>query len=210
MKKLLLILAIILLGVVVYFQYQQYKRFNPPSNYTYEISPDIDVNYFDPIVLQKYYDNAYELSAYGRKMWVNEGIDVLYPNEDEQSIRAANYYNQKLSTQRKLQDLLTHSTSLKKKGFDNKQIKHIIENGLSPASYELLSNQQYVGLALGDESQEVWDIQKMFIALGYEIPKDGKFGVETETAIKDYQIKNDMYASGRINKQTLKLLLKVK
>lgn len=210
MKRLLLILAIILCGIVGYFQYQDYRRFNPPSDYSFSISSEIDVNYFDPLILQQYYENAYELASYGREKWANEGIDVRYPTEEEPSQRAADYYNKKLSITRKLQDLLTYSADLKKKGFNNRQIKDIMENGLSPDTYKILHNTQFIGLKRGDQSHEVWEIQKMFIDLGYEIPKDGKFGPETETAVKDYQIKNDLYESGAINENTLKKLLKVK
>lgn len=209
MKRLLLILVIVICAVVIYSQYQNYKRFNPPSEYTFTISSEIDVNYYDPLILQQYYDNAYELASYGRDKWANESIDVKYPREDEKSQKAAAYYNQKLSLTHRFQDLLIHSATLKKRGFDNKQIKEIMESGLSPETYIMLSNTQFVGLKRGDQSHEVWEIQKMFINLGYEIPKDGKFGIETETAVKDYQIKNDLYGSGVINEITLRKLLKV-
>lgn len=210
MKRLLLIALIIFLGVFIYFQYQNYKRFNPPSEYTFAIHEGVDANYFDPAVLQQYYDNAYELASFGRDKWANEGIDVKYPEEDEDSRKAAAFYNKKLSITNRIQDLLIYSAELKSQGFNNNQIKEIIESGLSPKNYLLLSNTNYIGLKRGDESQEVWEIQKMFINLGYTIPRDGKFGIETETAIKDYQLKNDLYGSGIINEQTLKKLLKVK
>jgi len=210
MKRLLLILAIILCGIVGYFQYQDYQRFNPPSDYSFAISDEIDVNYFDPLILQQYYDNAYELDAYGREKWANEDIDVRYPTEGEASQRAADYYNKKLSITHKLQDLLIYSANLKKKGFNNRQIKDIMESGLSPDTYAILQNTQYIGLKRGDQSHQVWEIQKMFIDLGYEIPKDGKFGPETEAAVKDYQTKNDLFESGVINENTLRKLLKVK
>ncbi|MEL7002305.1 MAG: peptidoglycan-binding domain-containing protein [Bacteroidota bacterium] len=210
MKRLLLVLAIILCGIVGYFQYQDYKRFNPPSDYLYPVSNEIDINYFDQLVVQQYYDNAYELAAYGREKWANEGIDVRYPTNDETSQRASDYYNKKLSITNKLQDLLVYSADLKKKGFNNQQIKEIIESGLSPTTYIILQNTQFIGLKKGDQSNEVWEIQKMFIDLGYEIPKDGKFGPETEAAVIDYQNKNNLFESGAINEITLRTLLKVK
>lgn len=209
MKRLLLVVIIILLGVIAYFQYENYKRFTPPSSYSLAISSDIDVNYYDPVILQQYYDNVYALNAFGRERWANEGIDVRYPETDNKSQEAANYYNSTLSITNRLKDLLVYSEKLKKDGFNNDQIKQIIEKGISPENLGILYNDSFIGLAYGDESDEVWEIQKMFIGLGYDIPLDGKFGLETENAVKDYQTKNELYASGEINFRTLKKLLKV-
>ena len=208
MKRLLLIIAVIILAIIAYFEYQAYTRFNPPNDYSYVINDSIDTNYFNPLLLQQYYENVYELSAFARAKWANEGIDVLFPEENNTSKAAAKHYNNLLAMTAKLEDKLIFSASLKKQGYDNTDIQQIIEKGLSLKTFDLMQKSNLIGLRIGDESQSVWDMQKIFIQMGYDIPKDGKFGIETESALKDFQTKNDLYASGVLDNTTLRILLK--
>lgn len=208
MKKLAIIIITFSLVVIAYFQYKSYQRFNPPSPYHYEASDSIDLNYFDPSVQSQYYDQIYALGSFARMQWSAHGVDVLYPEDDPESQKAASHFARKLSIVKKLEDKLIYSRQLKEQGFDNLAIKYITEQGIAPKNYYYLSNEQFIGLEMGDVSQEVWDIQKILINNGYDIPQDGTFGIETETALKDFQKKQGLFPSGATDKQTIKTLIK--
>ena len=74
MKRLALILITISLIVIAYFQYRNYRRYNPPSPYDYPVDSSIDINYFDPQLVAQYYEYAYDLGSFARMKWAGEGI----------------------------------------------------------------------------------------------------------------------------------------
>jgi peptidoglycan hydrolase-like protein with peptidoglycan-binding domain len=51
-------------------------------------------------------------------------------------------------------------------------------------------------------------VQNQLIKKGYKIPLDGKYRDVTEEAIMQFQIKNKIFASGKVDERTLRLLLK--
>ena len=60
----------------------------------------------------------------------------------------------------------------------------------------------------GDEGQEVIDIQKRLVELQYKVSKvDGKFGPETETAVKQFQTDKSLEVDGIIGNDTYKALM---
>ena len=48
----------------------------------------------------------------------------------------------------------------------------------------------------------------MLISKGYEMSLDGLFKEKTFQAIKEFQLKNDLFPSGKVNKNTLLKLVK--
>lgn len=60
----------------------------------------------------------------------------------------------------------------------------------------------------GDEGQEVVDIQKRLVELRYKVSKvDGKFGPETEAAIKQFQTDKKLAVDGIVGNDTYKSLM---
>lgn len=60
-------------------------------------------------------------------------------------------------------------------------------------------------LRRGDKGEEVKELQKELISLGYPLPKygaDGDFGKETETAVKAFQTDNGLKADGVVGEKT--------
>jgi hypothetical protein len=55
-------------------------------------------------------------------------------------------------------------------------------------------------------SDEVIDIQRMLVSLGYVITADGYFGELTDKAIKDFQTQNSLTVDGIVGEETLALL----
>ena len=206
MKRLALLILIITLPILTYFQYQKYRRFHPPTEYDYTLSDSIDTNYYNPATLQQYYRSAYEIGQFARQQWHNHGVDVRYPDDDSEAQRAAQYYQQLLSTTAQLEDQLATSYQLKQAGFDNLAIAQIEQEGLSPTSYRLAEEQDLLELAKGDKGHRVWALQKLLVQHGYDIPVDGIFSKETEGAVKDLQQKTDNYPSGSVDEPLLRVL----
>lgn len=66
-------------------------------------------------------------------------------------------------------------------------------------------------LRRGDKGEDVKELQKELISLGYPLPKygaDGDFGKETETAVKAFQTDNGLKADGVVGEKTYAALEK--
>ena len=63
----------------------------------------------------------------------------------------------------------------------------------------------------GDEGEQVKTLQRLLLALGYDLGKsgvDGDFGTKTDTAVKAFQKKNKLDVDGIVGKDTWNKLLK--
>ncbi len=209
MKRLALLILSITLPILTYFQYQKYRRFNPPVNYEYPLSDSIDTNYHDPVTLQQYYQNVYEIGSFARSQWHHQGTDVRFPEDDDpEAKQASQYYQQLLSTTAQLEDQLIASQRLKDAGFDNQAIARIEQEGWSPQNYRLAQQQSLIGLKKGSKGSDVWNLQKLLVNKGYDIPVDGIFNEVTENAVKDLQQQNGNYPSGIVDEGLLRAMMK--
>lgn len=204
MRKYLSLLIVILLAVLIFFQYKKYRRFRPPEDYAFNISEEIDPHYFDPEVVQTYYRSAQEIGSYARGMWFSEGIDVKYPDYDDvESQEAVRHYNRLIGHTQYLEELLKTSGELKGLGFNNAEIRRIVEEGLSPAQVkEEKAFEGFGKLQKNDEGKKVWELQNALVAKGYEMPVDGDFQDETVKGLKAYQEKEGLYPSGMLDFDT--------
>ncbi len=210
MKRLALLVIIITLPIITYYQYQKFRRFNPPSAYDYVASDSIDVYYHSPEALQHYYENVFEIGAFARRLWHNEGIDVRYPDQsNSEAMQASQYYQQLLKTTAYLEDRLIHSQQLKQVGFGNSEIKTMEDNDWSPEQFQLMRQQRLLDLKRGDEGAAVWRLQALLLDHGHDIPVDGIFNNITEQALKDFQQNEGLYPSGQVDESSLRKLLKM-
>lgn len=208
MKRLALLIIIIALPLLVFFQYKKYQRFHPPSEYDYPVSDSIDLQYHDPEILLSYYENVYKIGSFAREVWASKGIDVRYPDaSDPEAQSALQYYQQLLQTTEYLNGKLRYSWQLKNQGFDNHAVKIIEEKGISPQNFRLLYQMNLMNLKIKDKGSAVWELQKLLTAKGYEIPVDGIFSIETDQALKDFQRKSDTYPSGITDETTIRALI---
>ncbi|MEQ9440382.1 MAG: peptidoglycan-binding domain-containing protein [Cyclobacteriaceae bacterium] len=208
MKRLALLVIIITLPVIAYYQYRKFRRFHPPSAYDYVVRDSIDVHYHDPEALQHYYKNVYEIGAFARQVWHNRDIDVRYPDQDDiEAIQAADYYQQLLQTTAYLEGILVRSRELKEAGYTNQDIKVMETEGLSPQMFRLLHQQQLLGLSRGDKGAGVWELQALLRKQGHDIPHDGIFNKITEDALKEFQESTESYPTGQVDENSLRNLL---
>ncbi|MEO9483586.1 MAG: peptidoglycan-binding protein [Ekhidna sp.] len=207
MKKLLLIILIITLPLIAFFQYKNYRRFHPPVNYEFSISNEIDPQYHDQGLLDEYYTKAIEIGSFARIQWRTNGFDVRFPNENiEAEVNASRYYNQLVARVNNLQNKLIASSELKNEGLSNGEIR-LIESGYAKNEIPLLNNKdEIIQVSFGDQSRFVWKVQKQLIAKGYNHALDGLFGIDTQNAITTFQQDNQLYPSGSLDEETFEYL----
>ncbi|WP_020527164.1 peptidoglycan-binding domain-containing protein [Flexithrix dorotheae] len=210
MKKLAIILLIIALPIIIFFQYKQYERFHPPVNYTYPVNDSIDINYHDQLLVSKYYEQAFKVGAIARESWFNEDIDVRFPDlENIDARERAALYNQIIASVKHIEKILIQSKMLKAQGFNNEEIKTIEKEGISPKKfrYKKYLLDKMIGAKKGDKNSGVWEVQKLLNTKGYKIPTDGIFDIRTDSAIRDFQTKNNLYPSGIAEEDVLDVLI---
>lgn len=209
--KYLIIVVVLLFIAWATIKYFDYKRFDPPTSYHYQINETIDINYHDQLKVQQYIENVYRMSSFANEQWYNYEIDVRFPDlENPQSILANKVYQTTMSNTVYLEKVLKQSAELKTKGLDNTAIKIIEETGQTVEAYKLSKLYPKVELKDGDDGQDVLAIQKILNAVGYEIPETGLYSTITKEAVIDYQTKNNIFPTGIVGQQTLHLLLNLK
>ncbi len=209
MKRLLAILIVIAILVYAYFNYIEDRRFNPPSDYDYPVSEQIDKNYFDSTLVRDYYETVLEIGNFARSSWAYDGVDVKLPDygKTEDKLKAA-YYKSLWASAKLLEGKLEKSKKLKDQGYDDDEVRTIIEKELTPNDLKLRANAYLLGLVRGSSGAAVWELQKMLNTLGDSIPEDGIFNLITTNRLKEFQTQNNLYPSGEVDEKTLKALLK--
>lgn len=209
MKRIVIFLIIIFLGLITFFQYKNYRKFAYPNNYDYAINmQEIDVNYHEPALVKEYFETATYLGNFAREQWSNYGIDVLAPDTKvPQAKNAAQTYQAMLARVRFLEAKLTFSKKLKQQGFDNEAIAYIEKNGISEKNYLVHKLTAGKFFQKGDKGKVIWEVQKLISQKFEPIRIDGIFNEETEQAVKKIQQQKQIYPSGIIDEEFIKLLL---
>lgn len=222
MKQIIIFLLVLILLIIGYSQYKQYKRFTPPE-YEYQVNDGIDLQYHDRSFLLSYYQAVENLNGYVISQWSNEGVDVRNPEDDDEETKAATAeYARKLGMVKFYEDQLVKASELKKEGFDNTDIRMLEAKGISAKAY---SEQQAKNtkrakfmdmferetaknnIRLGSKSAFVFEIQKMLVDKGYDIPIDGVFKFATSEALGQFEEKNGLFRDGLLDTMTLERLL---
>ncbi len=208
MKRILIILVVLSLVIIAIFQYLNYRKFNEHGDYDYIVSDKIDSNYYNPLVLSDYYTTAYQIGSFAREAWFNHGIDVKFADKaDINSVNATLAYNQLLSSIKILEGKLKESKRLKDLGFDNLAIQDIEVKGLSEKNYLVYKILEGKILKNGDKSEAVWELQRLLVAAGFDIPTDCMFSDKTEAALKEFQKSKNIFPSGIAGTQIFRLLM---
>ncbi|UOB19270.1 peptidoglycan-binding domain-containing protein [Abyssalbus ytuae] len=226
MKQIIIFLLVVIISIMGYNLYKKHKRFTPPE-YEYKISEKIDLNYFNQTFLLHYYQQVEKLNGYVITQWANNGIDVRNPGNDDETIKSAvNEYASLLGKVKFYEEKLIQSSNLKKEGLNNDNIRIMEEQGISPENYKkkqetqnnILSstilkelfknNNNNKNIGLGAQGPMVFELQKILVKKGYEMPIDGIYKAATYEAVKAFEEKNSLYPDGRLDILTLEHLLK--
>ena len=218
MKKLLIAIIVIIISIFAYNQYKTYQRFNP-ENTNYNVSQMIDIDYYDQLVVFGYHDAVQSLNAYITMQWSANGIDVISPeNEEAETVLAVDSYANKRAKVKFYEVKLEQSKRLKDKGFSNKGVQLFENTGLTEEAYNkqleadkfrdrLLSELPRAYLRSGEKSAFIYEVQKLLVKKGYDIPLDGVYKSITEKAILDFETKANLFVDGNIDQLTLEALL---
>lgn len=203
MKQIIIFLLVVILGILGYNMYSKYHRFHPP-NYEYEIPEAITMGEeMSPQVLN-YYEAVEALNGYVITQWGAEGIDVRNPSDDDaQTVAAVSKYRKKLAAVKmyEAQLLQPKKEIVQEKVLSEAEQKKILLRTMfseNPASYSL---------RLGERGAFVYEIQKLLIEKGYEIPLDGLFRNVTFESLKNFEEKQGLFPDGRLDAITFNRLL---
>ncbi len=216
MKQIIIFLLVIILGIIGYGQYKQYKRFSL-ENYEYKTSDNIDLDYHDKSTLYKYYEAVEGVNSYIASQWSAERIDVRSPKDDDDETKlAVDTYAKKVAKVKYYETQLEKSKRLKNSGLTNDEVKLFEDKGITfkdlrkaeadAKMKSMFSNN--TNLRLGERSAFVYEIQKLLVNKGFDIPIDGVYQSITSNAILDFETKNNLFPDGKIDLLTLEALLK--
>ncbi|MFC4269568.1 peptidoglycan-binding domain-containing protein [Polaribacter marinivivus] len=216
MKQIIIFLLIIILALIGYGKYSQYKRYNTPE-VNYKTDKKIDVNYHNQEFLYNYYKALEELDSYVMLQWTANGIDVRTPEDDDNQTKiAVETYAKKLAKVNYYEAILENSFNLKQNGLSNIEVKTIEEEGIDLETFK--EQEEFakiknlynpnVNLYNGEKNAIIYEVQKRLVSLGDSIKIDGVYRIETLNAIKNFETKNNLLADGYLDVLTIDLLFK--
>lgn len=216
MKQIIIFLLVIILAIIGYNQFKQYQRFSL-KNYEYKISDDIDLNYHDKGTLYKYYEAVEGVNMYIASQWSANRIDVRSPKgDDEETKLAVGAYAKKVAKAKFFEAQLENSKKLKDSGLTNDDIKLFENEGITinekhKAESDAKMKAMFINngnLQLGERNAFVFELQKLLVKKGFDIPIDGVYQSITVNAITDFEARNSLFPDGKIDLLTLEALLK--
>lgn len=218
MKKILILILIIIISIFAYGEYKEYQRFHP-KNVNYKASETIDLNYHDQTTVYNYNEAISTLNGFVITQWSANGIDVRNPEDDNTETQyAVNTYAKKLAKVKFFEAKLEQSNALKSKGFNNAEIKTIESENITPEDYnKRLESEKFKRLLIesfpkknlidGEKNAFVYEIQKLLVNKGFDIPVDGVYKNITSDALKAFEEKQQLFPDGKIDPITLEALL---
>jgi Putative peptidoglycan binding domain len=209
MKKIIAPTIIVILSIAVLVMAMRLRRLSPPEDYEYSVRADVDADYYNQAALKDYYATAYAVGSFAREMWHERGIDVRFPSSDDASDQAATrHYNGMKAYADSLGARMARSKQLKAEGLTNADIQLMEGTGMGLAQARLHHAYGATQLPKGERSPGVMALQLQLTQLGYIIPTDGYYWLETEAAVRDFQTKQKLAATGTADAQTLTAILK--
>ncbi|MCB4807122.1 peptidoglycan-binding protein [Tamlana sp. 62-3] len=219
MKKILITILVVIIAIFGYNEYKDYKRFHPKTS-NYKTSENIDLDYYNKTIVHNYFNAVENLNGYVLMQWSANEIDVKSPeNDNKETEYAVNQYREKLAKVKYFEALLKQSKKLKNQGFNNADVQNFELKGLSVEAYnKKLNAEKYKNRLMSSIPKEnlnyggggnafVYEVQKLLVKKGYNIPLDGIFKSETRNAIIDFETKHNLFPDGQIDEYTLEALL---
>ncbi len=219
MKQIIIFLLVVIVFILGFNLYRDYKRFHAPGS-DYVASKAIDKNYHDKAVVQQYYQTVEELNSYVRMQWASEGVDVRNPEDDDQETKdGVAGYNRILGNVKMLENKLVSSAEMKHKGLADNDVIDFEQSGYSGKDYDVFLKNNYVvktfmanpekyAMKVGDYGSFVYELQKLLVKKGYNIPVDGLFRDITFNAVYAFEKKNGLFPDGKLDPVTLDYLLR--
>lgn len=219
MKQIIIVLLAAIVLILGYNLYSDYHRFHSPGS-DYVSNQKIDLNYHDETILQNYHQAIEDVNGFVRLSWVNNNVDVRNPDDDDDDTKAlVNEYAKKLGVVKMYETRLIQSAKMKSEGLNDKDVIAFEESGYKAKDYNefikrkflmetFKSNPEKYSLKVGDFSSFVYELQKILVKKGYNIPVDGLFKQTTIEALGAFEQKNGLFPDGKLDAVTLDYLLR--
>lgn len=202
MKQIIIFLLIVIVALIGYGQYSKYQRFSL-KNYGYQIPEDLDVSKADQKTLLDYQEAIEAVNGYVITQWSAHKIDVRNPKKDNERTQAAvSTYRNKLAAVKFYEQQITLEGTAQTEPVETPQgdiQKELVR--------EMFAAQNSQTLRVGARGALVFEIQKLLIARGYDIPLDGIYRTETLNAVQSFEQEKSLFADGIIDAITLHHLL---
>ena len=212
-----LFLLVVLIGSYIFIhKYLEHKKYENISRFDKLPNDSIDVNFYDPSIVKMYFKNCKQLTDLAKTLWLKNGIDVA---KDKTGFGEAesklNSYNALLRITQPMEIHLKESRELKEQGLSNEEISEILNKGITIGAYQIEKDKQAAfeflkgkNVNRASSADQVWEMQKLLNANEYNIAIDGIFNSNTDSALVDYQTKNNLFPSHTCNDVTLIHLVK--
>lgn len=202
MKQIIIFLLIVILAVIGYGQYSKFQRFSL-KNYGYESPEGMDVSKANPKTLLDYHEAVEAVNGYVITQWSAHKIDVRNPKKDNEKTRAAvAEYRKKLAAVHFYeQQIALSATSDTTQESTSKTDPH------KDLIREMFAAERPQSIRAGARGALVYEIQKLLIAQGYDIPLDGIYRSETINAIQNFEQEKGLYIDGVLDAITFHHLL---
>ena len=176
--------------------YSKYKRFSL-KNYAYKALENINITKENRPILLDYYKAIEVVNGYVITQWSAHNIDVRNPKKDNEVTKAAvAQYRDKLANVKYYESLLKNTKQPKVDKTDAKR-KRLLK--------VLLSDTQ--ALRIGQSNAAVYELQKLLVKKGFDIPVDGFYKDITMNAIRAFEEKEKLFPDGKMDILTLNALL---
>jgi len=207
MKQIIIFLLVIIVALIGYGQYSQYKRYNSPDvNYTTDRVLKLDNQ--NPEVLKNYYDAIENLNSFVMMQWSANGIDVRTPKDDDAETKIAiDTYSEKLSYIKYLENKLA---------VDSNSVSNFETNSVNATNLNLTSTNKIakikslfnpcIKLYNGQKNPLIFEVQKQLNKLGHKVKLDGVYRYETLNAIKKFEGENNLLADGLLDNLTIEMM----
>lgn len=204
MKAIIIVLLAIIVAILGYNFYTSWHRFHPP-NYHYTPTVEVPENHADKSLLLAYYEAVEKLNGYVITQWSANSIDVRNPEDDDDATNAAVLtYASKLATVKYYEGQLT-ATEVKKTTSKTPSEKEKRKKLIEKMFY---ANQNDNAFKLGEKNALIFEVQRILIEKGETVSHDGLYRIETQTALKNFEAKNNLFPDGKLDALTLDALLK--
>ena len=218
MKKILIFILTIIILIFAYNEYKDYKRFHP-KNANYLANENIDLNYHDQSVIYDYNEAISTLNGFVLMQWSANEIDVKHPEDDDAQTRhTVSEYSKKLAKVKFYEAKLIQSKELKSQGLSNADIESMESKGFSLKDHAnhirsekfkkmMVKSLPKANLIYQEKSAFVYEMQKLLVKKGFDIPVDGIYKSITSEALKGFEERNQLFPDGKIDIITLDKLL---
>lgn len=219
MKQIIITLLVVIFLILGYNLCSNYKRFHSPGS-DYVSNQKINLKYYDSSTLQNYYQAIEDANSYVKMAWANDDVDVRNPEDDDDDTKAVvSGYTKKLGIIKLYEEKLVQSAKMKSEGLNDKDVIAFEESGFKGKDYNefikrkflmetFKSNPEKYSLKVGDFNSFVFELQKILVKKGYNIPVDGLFRDITLKAVGAFEQKNGLFADGKVDAVTLDYLLR--